>query len=301
MRALDLVLDRLTADVPEIPLDHFQRRVLEGLHLEFFLESCRVLFTPHLSFLTTGAATTVETNRLRSVVEDQQHVLEHLKRYVLYHLSLCSGLLETSSYLIALNDHLLISRFISSAFGDNVVEVKLYTNSQKDLIAHYKDKIYLGRDFMTLDGQRRAHLGLEYLQPALRDQVDKLRLRLDRHVPKDVRARVEEETLQAVDDNLEELETLARDVTECYPPDLSSRTVTPEGLLVVNRVFREIKHLLIEVDESLRELEEDLLQHHHAHAARYVTRMRKDVENHVNFILIKVNGRISDSINGFRI
>jgi len=301
MRALDLVLDRFSVEVPEIPLDHFQGRVLDGLYLEFLLAGCRVLFTPHLSFLTTGDATAMELQRVRSILEEQQQILERLKRSIVMHLSLCSGLLETNSYLITLNEHLVIARLISSAFGDNVVELKLYTLSQKDLLAHYGDKIYLGRNFMTLDGQRPAHLGLGFLLPALHEQVDKLRVRLDRLVPPEVRARIEEESLQDVDDNLEELETLARDIVDCYPREISSRTVTPEGLLAVNRVFRDIKHVLLDVDESLRELEDGLRKGPSSQAARYVTKMRKDVENFVSFILIKVNGRITDSVNGFQI
>jgi cytosine/adenosine deaminase-related metal-dependent hydrolase len=126
-------------------------------------------------------------------------------------------------------------------------------------------------------------------------------VRLDRLVPPEVRALIEEESMQDVDDNLEELETLARDVVDCYPHEISSRTVTPEGLLEVNRVFRDIKHVLLDVDESLRELEDGLRKGPSSQAARYVTKLRKDVENFVSFILIKVNGRITDSVNGFQI
>ncbi len=36
-------------------------------------------------------------------------------------------------------------------------------------------------------------------------------------------------------------------------------------------------------------------------AARYVTKLRKDVANNVNYIMVKVNGRITDCVNGFRI
>ena len=37
------------------------------------------------------------------------------------------------------------------------------------------------------------------------------------------------------------------------------------------------------------------------HAARYVTKLRKDVSNSEIYILLKINGRISDAVNGMRL
>jgi hypothetical protein len=36
-------------------------------------------------------------------------------------------------------------------------------------------------------------------------------------------------------------------------------------------------------------------------AARYVTKLRKDLTNGVNYVMMKVNGRISDAVNGIHI
>jgi hypothetical protein len=71
-------------------------------------------------------------------------------------------------------------------------------------------------------------------------------------------------------------------------------------LLEVNRAFREMKHVLAEAETVARELEERLLAAGSG-AARYVTKLRKDLANDVNFIMLKVNGRISDAVNGIRI
>jgi hypothetical protein len=38
-----------------------------------------------------------------------------------------------------------------------------------------------------------------------------------------------------------------------------------------------------------------------SHAARYVTKLRKDLTNDINYIMVKVNGRISDAVNGIRV
>jgi hypothetical protein len=299
MRSLDAVLDRFTARAPDIPLDHYQSRILNGLYLEFLLERCRVLFTPHMSFLTTGNASTAETAKVRAILRDNAPLLDQLKRYLLYCLSLYSGLLETNSYLIAANKHLLIARFVATDFSETTLEVKLYTLSQHDLLAHYDDKIYVGRDYLTLDAVRHDHLGLGLIRRSLKVQVEKLRARLARMLPAQEHACVAAEALQEIDDNLEELQALSQEVVERYPAEISSGTVGPQDLLAVNHTFRDVKHVLIDMDETLRELEEALIKGPTAHAARYVTMLRRDVENDVNYILLKVNGRITDSVNGF--
>jgi hypothetical protein len=301
MRSLDTILERFTARAPDIPLDHFQNKILDGLHLEFLLERCRVLFTPHMSYLTTGSATPAETAKVRGILQDNYPLLEQLKRYLLYSLSLYSGLLETNSYLIAVNDHLLISRFVATALGETTLAVKLYTLSQKDLLAHYDDKIYVGRDFIRLDAVGHDHLGIGLIAHSLRDQLDKLRSRLTRLLPIPELNRIGKESLQGLEENVEELAGLARQITDRYPADISAGSVSTDDLLAVNRLFREAKHLLIDMDETLRELEEDLLGGTTAHAARYVTMLRRDVGNHVTYIMVKVNGRITDSVNGFRV
>ena len=58
--------------------------------------------------------------------------------------------------------------------------------------------------------------------------------------------------------------------------------------------------VLIEMDGVLSEMEQELFEQA-KDAARYVTKLRKDVTNDINYIMMKVNGRISDSINAIRL
>ena len=85
-----------------------------------------------------------------------------------------------------------------------------------------------------------------------------------------------------------------------YPPEISCRALPPETLLEVNRDFRELKHVLSDAEVLVRETEERMLAAG-CDAARYVTKLRKDLTNDVNYILVKVNGRISDAVNGIRL
>ena len=57
MKTLSALVDRDSYEVPAFALDPFQKKLREGLHLEFFLSRGRLILTPHLSHLATAEAT----------------------------------------------------------------------------------------------------------------------------------------------------------------------------------------------------------------------------------------------------
>jgi hypothetical protein len=298
MKTLDALVDRDSFPVPSFVLDNFQKRVREGLHLEFFLARGRLILTPHLSYLTTNEASPAEEERIRSIADEKQDLLEELKLYLLYNLSLYSALLETNSYHVALNDHRLISRFLT--YSPGVCEVKLYTQPPGDPLERYGDRIYLGRDCLPLDSPRRPHLGLGYLRQSLPQQLGKLRARLERHSRAEERADLEHEFVEDLEELVDEFAQKADAVLCAYPAEISSRVLAPERLLELNRDFRELKHVLSDAEILVREMEERMLAAG-SHVARYATKLRKDLTNDINYIMLKVNGRISDTVNGIHI
>ncbi len=297
MKTLSALVERESLDVPPFALDHFQKKVREGLLLEFFLTQGRVMITPHLSYLTTADATPAEEQRVQAILDEKQDLLEQIKLYLLYNLSLYSALLETNSYHVAINEHRLISRFLS--YGPGACEVKLYTQPPGDPIERYGDRIYLGRDCLPLDSLRRPHLGLGYLRRSLPEQIVKLRARLEGHATPTERA-LGKEFLGDLEEIVDEFAQKADAVLGTYPPEISSRALPPATLLEVNRDFRELRHVLTDAEIVVREMEERMLEGG-SRAARYVTKLRKDLTNDVNYIMLKVNGRISDAVNGIHI
>jgi hypothetical protein len=295
MKTLSALVERETFDVPAFVLDSYQKAVSENLHLEFFLARGRLIVTPHLSHLATDQATPAEEARVKAILDEKQDLLEQLKLYLLYSLSVYSALLETNSSIVAVNEHRLIARFLPCDPG--TCEVKVYTLPPGDPLDRYGDRIYLGRDCLPLDGPRRPHLGLGYLRRSLPEQVAKLKARLERDARG--RQRVALELFDELDGVMDDLVQQADAVLGAYPADISSRSLPPERLLDANRDFREIKHVLSEAETLVREMERGLLAEG-AHAARYVTKLRQDLTNDVNYILVKVNGRISDAVNGIR-
>jgi hypothetical protein len=297
MKTLRALVEREAFETPAFSLDHFQQRVREHLHLEFFLERGRLILTPHLAPLTTAEASADELEQVRAILEDKQDVLEQLKLYLLYDLSMYSALLETNSHHIALNQHRVICRFLPYRAG--TCELKLYTQPPGDPVARYGDRIYLGRDCLPLDCPRRPHLGLGYLRQSLPEQIARLAARLEKHAAPRERGVFEREFRGDLAELVADFAERADRVLRGYPSELSTALET-EVLLEVNREFREMKHVLAEAEAVARELEARLLAAG-SDAARYVTKLRKDLANDVNFIMLKVNGRISDAVNGIRI
>jgi hypothetical protein len=297
MKNLNSIVDRESLHVPPFHLDHFQSRVREEMYLEFFFARCRFLVTPNFSYLKTGEATREEEELLQATLAQRQAQLEDLKRLLIYSLALHSALLETNSYFISVNQHLLIARFVG--FGEGF-EVKLYTLRPEDLPARYTDKLYLGRDLLLLDAPRRPHFGLAYLRDSLREQLGKVKKRLETLAPAKVNARMREEYLGDLDELVDDLSEGADAILEGYPGLFPDEGLPEKQLLELNPRFRELKHLLVEIDGVLADMEQSLFSQAKP-AARYVTKLRKDVTNDINYIMMKVNGRISDSINAIRL
>jgi hypothetical protein len=298
MKTLSELVERESFDVPPFALDDFQESVLERLHLEFFLTRGRLILTPHFTHLVTDEATQSEQEKVRRILAEKQDLLEQCKLYLLHSLALYSALLETNSYVIAANEHRLICRFLPYETG--VYEVKLYTLPPGDPLEKYGDRIYLGRDCLPLDSLPRPHLGLGYLLRSLPEQFDNLTLRLDRQVPPRERAELQREFMGELTEVLDEFVEKADVLLRAYPPALSSKAMDSRALLAVNHDFRELKHVLADGEVIAREMEERMLAAN-SHAARYVTKLRKDLTNDVNYIMLKVNGRINDAVNDIHV
>jgi hypothetical protein len=298
MKTLSALVERESFEVPPFALDDFQQEVREHLFLEFFLARGRLILTPHFTHLTTDEATPSEQEKVRQILGEKQDLLEQLKVYLLRDLALYSALLETNSYLVVANEHRLICRFLHYEAG--TCEVKLYTLPPGDPLERYGDRIYLGRDCLPLDSLPRPHLGLGYLRRSLPDQLDKLRLRLDRYVSAQDRLQLERDYLTELTEVLDEFAEKADVLMRSCPPVISSAAMDVPTLLRVNHDFRELKHILADAEVLAREIEEGMLATQ-SHAARYVTKLRKDLTNDVNSIMLKVNGRINDAVNGIHV
>jgi hypothetical protein len=115
-----------------------------------------------------------------------------------------------------------------------------------------------------------------------------------------VRAELQREFLGDLQEQVDEVSLKADAILGSYPAALPPARLRESQLLEVNHRFRELKHLLLDADALLQEMEQRLFRRA-PDAARYVTKMRKDVGNDASYIQLKVNGRISDAVNGIRL
>lgn len=279
-------------------LDEFQKRCLAGMHLEFFLRKCRVIITPDHRYLLTGESDEKEIAALESALAGREESLEKLRQLLLYSLSMYSALLETNSYYVASNGHLLICRFSSIKDLPDNYQIKVYTISRDDLPENYKDKIYLGRDSLSVKNLRKEHFGLRFMRNSLIDQLMKLRARMMDILPESGRKELESEFLIEIEELISEFAEGSNRIMEQYPVEITTRTLERDAIIEANSQFRNLKHILIEIEESLREMEQLLFTQDNPRSVRYVTKFKKDVINDINTIMFKINGRISDAVNG---
>lgn len=287
--------------IPVFRRDEFQESVLKNLYLEFFLESCRVLITPDFQYLTTGPTRTEELETIERLLAEERSVLDKLKKFVLYNLALYSALLETNSYYITSNDHLLICRFVQSDHDDRAYELKLYTLGRQDLPENYKDKLYIGRDFVNISRLTRDHFGIRQIRNSLSSQVDRMKERVKNYTPHEIYNELEDEYITEIEEIVGEFSNETASIVEEFPVDITTKSLKPDSLIQVNHLFRELKHMLIEVEETTRDMEARMFETDLARAVRYVTKFRKDIQNYINYLIIKVNGRITDAVNGFHL
>lgn len=279
-------------------LDEFQKRCLAGMHLEFFLKKCRVIITPDHRYLVTGESDEKEISALEHAMAGKEEAMEKLRLLLVYNLSMYSALLETNSYYIASNGHLLICRFSSVKDHPDTYQIKAYTINRDDLPENYKDKIYLGRDYLSVKNLRKEHFGLRFMRNSLIDQLMKLRARMMDIVPEAARKELESEFLTEIEELISEFAEGSNRIMEQYPVEITTRNLERNAIVEANAQFRNLKHILIEIEESLREMEQLLFSQDNPRSVRYVTKFKKDVINDINTIMFKINGRITDAVNG---
>ena len=301
MKTLNKLVQIGKLKVPDFKMDHFQIQILKNLYLEFFLENSRAIIKPNLQIMTTGKATPGELDDLTMIINEHADIIEKIKKYLIYDLSLYSALLETNSYYLSLNNYLLISRFLKRESDEDSFEIKLYTIQESELPHNFSDKLYIGRDILSIKTFNRQHFSLKFKTDSFNEQMEKMKARIIEQVSINEGKDLDQEYLQDITDTLKEFTDAAESIMREFPSDLTSKEVETSTLIEVNRRFRDIKHILIELEVSLNELENKMFQKELMHPVRYVTKFKKDVTNAINFIMYKVNGRISDYVNDIHI
>ena len=278
------------ARYPEITYSNLFKKVLDHFHFEFELEEGHYLFSPYYTLLLGE-----NHPELMDFVKSNELFLDALKKYILNSLFIYSALIEENSYYL-LNPHsILIARMIRKRAAR--FEVKFYTHYEDELLENYKDKIYIGRDFVNLEKFDRKHLGLKKYFRSLIEQnkkvqeraKNKLRYFEDYNNPylKEINYLTEE----AASDAMERIKMFE----EVRLADISKSRLSD----VLDSILY-LSNLMIELRDLTQEFENKLRLNGETDFVKYLTKYLKDLIDGIRY-LRKISGHMHLKISNYSI
>lgn len=262
----------------QVRIDSFEREVLHNMHLELARGDSYVLLSPGLMVLRPA-----EAPELAQSLKEEEDFLNQVKRCILDDLVTNSAILEGNSYFVEQNYYLTIARLLP--VSPLVFELKMYTNTRVDLLLHYSDKIYLGRDQINLV-EGKSQFGLPYLLGCIKREYERLRLEARERLR--TPRRFHSTLMNEIDELVREIVENTPEYLSIVPRSLDDYTGTPEEIGHINSRNRSMKHLLFELADSVAEYDNLLRAHHETDYAHYLTKFKKDIVNLINLYNIKL-------------
>ena len=159
-------------DLPQLePLlaDDLHQNVIKHLYLELGTGPVLYLLSPSYTVISP-----TPNELVSDFIAKKDDILDYIKEYIMQNLSVYSVLLDVNSYFIEQNNFLVLARLRERDTDGRCYEIKFYTHSPRELMTNYKDKIYIGRDFIDLFQFKRKHFGLHDYLDSFKDQYDVL-------------------------------------------------------------------------------------------------------------------------------
>lgn len=273
-------------------LDDLHQNVMKNLYLELGTGPVLYLLSPSYSVINP-----TPNEAINDFIEKKDTVLNYVKEYIIQNLAQYSVLLDVNSYFVEQNNFLVLARLRERDSEGRRYEIKFYTHSPRELMIHYNDKIYIGRDFIDLFHFKRKYLGVKELILSLKDQyevlLDKAEEKLNN--PLDFKS-----FFQEIKEYVNELCTESLEILQPLPPYLDFKTLSSHDLIEINAQYRTINHYLIELRDEVAEFENFLRSKEEMDFVRYVTKYKKDLTNTISYFNIKINGCLRERIYNFK-
>ncbi len=273
-------------------LDDLHQNVLKNLYLELGTGPVLYLLSPSYSVINPTPNETIN-----DFIEKKDAILNHVKEYIIQNLVHYSVLLDVNSYFIEQNNYLVLARLRERDSGGRRYEIKFYTHAPRELMTHYNDKIYIGRDFIDLFHFKRKYLGVKDLILSLKDQYEVL---LDKAEEKLNNPMDYTSFFQEIKEYVNELSTESLELLQPLPPYLDFKVLSAKDLIEINAQYRSINHYLIELRDEVAEFENLLRSKEEMDFVRYVTKYKKDLTNAISYFNIKINGCLRERIYNFK-
>jgi len=275
-----------------ILLDDLHQNVLKNLYLELGAGPVLYLLSPSYSVVTPTPNETVN-----DFISNKENLLDYLKEYIIKNLAVYSVLLDVNSYFAEQNNYLVLARLRERDSGGRRFEIKFYTHSPRELLTNYRDKIYIGRDFIDLFHFRRKYLGVKELMVSIKDQYEAL---LDRAEEKLNEPLEYKSFFQEIKESVNELRSESLMILQPLPPYLDFNKLKGKDLIEINAQYRTINHYLIELNDEVAEFENLLRFKKETNFVRYVTKYKKDLANAISYFNIKINGCLTEKIRNLK-
>lgn len=272
--------------------DDLHQKVLKHLYLELGTGPVLYLFSPSYSVINPTPNETIS-----DFLRKKENILNYMKEYLVQNLKVYSVLLDVNSYFVEQNNFLLLARLRERDSGGRRYEVKYYTHSPRELMTHYKDKIYIGRDFIDLFQFKRKYLGIKEMIVSLKDQYEVL---LDKAEEKLEKPFEYKSFFQEIKEYVNELSSESLLILQSLPPYLDYSKLKGEDLIDINAQYRGINHYLIELRDEVAEFDNLLRFKREIGFVRYVTKYKKDLTNIISYFNIKINGCLSEKIYSYK-
>jgi hypothetical protein len=295
MNEVESLLKLEARDLPvlkPVVLDDLHQKVLKNMYLELGADAVLYLLSPSYSVLTPEPG-----GRINELVAKKEALLDYLKECIVQNLAVYSALVDVNSYFIEQNNALLLARLREKDTDGRRFEIQFYTHSPMELLTHYEDKIYIGRDFVDLFSFRRKYFGIRESILSLRDQSDRLVERAEEKLKRPLEYKA---FFQEIRESVGELDSESESILESLPPALDFAKMGEKDLIDINAQYRAVNHFLIELNDEVAEFENLLRFRMEIGFVRYVTKYKKDLTNLISFFNIKINGALGQHIAHFR-
>ncbi len=269
--------------------DDLHQNVRKHLYLELGSGPILYLLSPSYTVINPASNEVID-----DFIRKEENTLDYLKEYIIQNLTVHSVLLDVNSYFIEQNNFLLLARLREKDSGGRRYEIKFYTHSPRELLTHYKDKIYIGRDFIDLFQFKRKYFGVKNIISSLKEQYESLLDKAEEKLKKPLKFK---SFFQEIKEYLNELQSESLLILQPLPPYLDFQKVSSDDLININAQYRSIKHYLIELNDEVAEFESNLRSNDENDFVRYVTKYKKDISNTLSFFNIKIHGIISEKIH----
>ena len=274
LEALKEFKEKALKNYPKIVYSGLYKKAMEGFHLEFELDEGNYLFSPFYTQLIGE-----KHQELEDFIANNEVFLDSLKEFILDSLYVYSALIEENSYTL-LNPHsMLIARLIHKR--EFRFEVKFYAHYEDELLDNYKDKIYIGRDFINLKKFERKYLGLKKYFLSLIEQNDKIqeravqKLRYFEDYKKNYLDEINYLIQEAVSDSMERIklfkETKLADIPKVKTMDAL------DNILYLSNLMAELRDFTQEFETKLRQRDENDF-------VKYLTKFSKDLIDGIRYL-----------------